>query len=594
MKVTTQSAPILNLLIRAWFHLERRRQRQIGLLIGLMLISAFAEIISMSTVLPFLGIIAAPDHVFNHPVMTDLVLILGINSADQLVLPLTIAFGTAALMSGAIRILLLWANTRIAFDIGADFGSDMYYRTLCQPYQVHVSRNSSQVISGIINKVNEVVGVLLACLTLTSSAVLLIAILATLVIINPIFSMLATVGFGASYGLITWISRHSLHRNSHRIAHEQTQVIKALQEGLGGIRDVLLNGSQLVYYNIYRQADHHLRRAQGNNIFIGGSPRPAMEALGLVIIATLTFVLSRQVGGIAIVLPVLGALALGAQRLLPVLQQIYSAWSSIVGNQASLADAIELLEQPLSEEMLQPISAPLTFQKNILLRNVFFRYTNDAPWVLSGLNLEIPKGARVGFVGSTGSGKSTTLDLIMGLLLPIKGEILVDGQPISGNHLKAWQRSIAHVPQSIYLTDGTLAENIAFGVPTEAIDMDRVKRAARQAQIADFIESSKCGYHALVGERGIRLSGGQRQRIGIARALYKQASVLVFDEATSALDNATEQAVMDAIDGLSSDLTILLIAHRLTTLRCCDTIFELERGNVVAQGAYGNLFDGGT
>jgi len=311
--------------------------------------------------------------------------------------------------------------------------------------------------------------------------------------------------------------------------------------------------------------------------------------LGMVLIAALSYVLSRQVGGIATALPVLGALALGAQRLLPALQQIYGAWVGIAGNHASLADTIALLDQPLPAELLQPTPAPLLFQNVIRFDAVSFRYTGDGPWVLDGLNLTIPRGARVGFVGSTGSGKSTTLDLLMGLLIPTEGEFLVDGQPISGNRARAWQQTIAHVPQSIYLADTTLAENIAFGVPPDAIDLDRVRQAARQAQIADFIESSPEGYQAYVGERGIRLSGGQRQRIGIARALYKQASVLVFDEATSALDNATEQSVMDAIEGLSSDLTILLIAHRLTTLRRCDTIVELEHGRVVAQGTYEQL-----
>jgi ABC-type multidrug transport system fused ATPase/permease subunit len=240
---------------------------------------------------------------------------------------------------------------------------------------------------------------------------------------------------------------------------------------------------------------------------------------------------------------------------------------------------------------MQPAPAPLPFQDAIRFDAVGFRYSSDGPWVLDGFNFTIPKGARVGFVGSTGSGKSTTLDLLMGLLIPIEGELLVDGHSISGERLRAWQQTIAHVPQSIYLADATLAENIAFGVPPDTIDLDRVQQAARQAQIADFIESSPEGYQAHVGERGIRLSGGQRQRIGIARALYKQASVLVFDEATSALDNATEQSVMDAIEGLGSDLTILLIAHRLTTVRRCDTIVELEHGQVVAQGTYEQLLE---
>jgi ABC-type multidrug transport system fused ATPase/permease subunit len=588
--VPTVAFPIL--LLRLWHHLTKRRRRQFGLLIGLMLVSAFAEVVSLGAVLPFLGILTGPDLVFNNPIVADVALAWGITSADQLVLPLTVAFSAAALIAGAIRILSLWLSNRLAFASGADLGIEVYRRTLYQPYRVHVARNSSEVISGLTNKVNGVVfGVLLPCLTLVSSTVLLVAIMLALIAIDPMVASVATVGFGGCYALITSMSRRRLHRNSQRISREQTQVVKALQEGLGGIRDVLLDGTQPVYCDIYRQADHPLRRAQGNNVFISQSPRYIMEALGMVLIAALAYALSRQAGGIATALPVLGALALGAQRLLPALQQSYSAWASIAGSHASLADTVELLDQPLPAELLQPAPAPLLIHNSIRFEAVRFRYTGDGPWILDGLNLTIPKGARIGFVGSTGSGKSTTLDLLMGHLTPTNGELLVDGQPISGNRLRAWQRSIAHVPQSIYLADTTLAENIAFGVPPDTIDLGRVQQAARQAQIADFIESSPQGYQAFVGERGIRLSGGQRQRIGIARALYKQARVLVFDEATSALDNATEQSVMDAIEGLGSDLTILIIAHRLTTVQRCDIIVELEHGRVAAQGTYEQLVE---
>ena len=583
--------PVTNLLARLWRHLTQRRKRQFILLMGLMLISAFAEVVSLGAVLPFLGILVAPDRVLAHPIVADVALKWSITSADQLVLPLTVAFAAAALTAGAIRMLLLWVNTRLAYACGADLSIEVYRRTLYQPYRVHVARNSSEVISGITNKVSGAVNVLYQLLALTSSTVLMMAIISALIAIDPMVASVSAVGFGASYVLITGMFHRRLHRNSQRIAYEQTQVVKALQEGLGGIRDVLLDGTQPVYCNIYRQADLPLRRAQGNNTFIGQSPRYAMEALGMVLIAALAYVLGRQAGGIATAIPVLGALALGAQRLLPALQQSYSAWAGIAGSHASLADTIALLDQPLPAELLQPAPLPLPFKNTIHFDTVRYRYTSDGPWVLDGLNLTIPKGARVGLVGSTGSGKSTTLDLLMGLLIPTEGAILVDGHPISNNRVSAWQRSIAHVPQIIYLADTTLAENIAFGVPTETIDLDRVRQAARQAQIANFIENSPKGYQAFVGERGIRLSGGQRQRIGIARALYKQASVLVFDEATSALDNATEQSVMDSIEGLSSDLTILLIAHRLSTVRRCDTILELEQGRLVASGTYEQLLE---
>lgn len=590
MNTDTAISRLPGLLLRLWQHLSRRRKRQFFLVLGLMLASAFAEVISLGAVLPFLAAITAPDKLLSHPLMADLVKAWGITSPDQLALPLTIAFATAALVAAGIRMLLLWATTRLSFAAGADLSVEVYRRTLYQPYRVHVSRNSSELISGISGKVGGVVfGGFLPVLMLVSSIILLLTILSALMAIDAVVATVAITGFGGSYLLITWFSRKRLEHNGQRIAIEQTRVIKVLQEGLGGIRDVLLDGTQPVYCNIYSQADQPLRRAQGDNQFIAAAPRFAMEAIVMILIAALAYALSREEGAINSALPVLGALALGAQRLLPALQQAYGAWANIVGSRASLADALDLLDQPLPPEANQPVPMPLTFHDSIQFKDVCFRYGNNDPWVLVGFNLTIAKGARVGFVGSTGGGKSTTLDLLMGLLEPTDGQILVDGMTLSGERRRAWQQTIAHVPQYIYLADTTLAENIAFGLPQESINLERVRQAARQAQIAEFIESRPEGYQALGGERGIRLSGGQRQRIGIARALYKRASILVFDEATSALDNATEQTVMDAIDDLASDLTILLIAHRLSTVRHCDIIVELEHGRVVAQGSYDQL-----
>lgn len=466
----------------------------------------------------------------------------------------------------------------------------MYRRTLYQPYRVHVARNSSEVISGITIKTSTVIlGVLFPLLILVSSTVVLAAVVLLLVAIDPVIAIFSAIGFGASYLLITLFSRNRLRRNSLSIATEQTQLFKTLQEGLGGIRDVLLDGTQPLYCDLYHRADSSLRKAQGSNTFISASPRFAMEVLGMTLIAFLAYGVSIQAGGLTAALPILGALAMGAQRLIPALQQSYASWSTIAGSHASLVDTLELLDQPLPPEAFAPPPEPLSFHDVIRFDAVYFRYTRDGPWVLEGLNLQIPKGARIGLVGATGSGKSTALDLLMGLLEPTKGLVAVDNQPITGSRLRAWQRNIAHVPQSVYLADASLAENIAFGVPIAEIDMARVREVARLAQLAAFIESGKGGYQALVGERGVRLSGGQRQRIGIARALYKKAKVLVFDEATSALDNVTEQAVMDAIENLDRELTILVIAHRLTTIQRCDRVIELDRGRLVAQGSYDQL-----
>jgi ABC-type multidrug transport system fused ATPase/permease subunit len=591
-KTSSEPQPSLSrLLIRLWRHLTKRRQRQLSLLLILMLASAFSEVISLGAVLPFIGVLTAPNKVFNHRIIRSVAETFGISSADQLVLPLAIVFATAALAAGAVRLVLLWANTRLSNSIGADLSIEVYRHTLYQPYKVHLARNSSEMISAITSKTWNAVAVIQAILTLVSSIVLLLALIMALVAIDPFSVLVAAIVFGVSYGLITWAARRQLQINSQRIARESTQVVKALQEGLGGIRDVLLNGTQLVYCDTYRRADIPYRRAQGSNTFIQFCPRFGMEAIGMVLIAGMAYGLSRQTGGIGTALPVLGALALGAQRLLPVLQQTYLGWVVIAGNQTSLAEVIDLLDQPVPSDGALPEPEPLDFKHSISFESVRFRYLSDGPWVLDGVSFNIPKGSRVGFVGITGSGKTTLLDLLMGLLDPTEGQILVDEFPTTGDRRRSWQKAIAHVPQSIFLADITIAENIAFGVPRKAIDMERVRQAAQQAQIAEFIESRRKGYNELVGELGIRLSGGQRQRIGIARALYKRASVLVFDEATSSLDNATEQAVMESIQRLNRHLTILIIAHRLTTVKSCDEIIELEHGRVVAQGNYQQLLE---
>ncbi len=590
MNAPPPRAKLLHLLKALYQHLTPRRRSHLALLVGLVIANSAAEVISLGAVLPFLATVIDPDRAFNSSFVRTIAGAVGITSADQLLVPTTIAFAAAAIIAGAIRLALLWANTRLAFSIGAELSIEVYRRTLYQPYRVHIARNTSEVLSGITRKVDGVVtGVLLPVLTLLGSAVLLVAIVTALFAIDPIVAAAAMLSFGSCYGLLTYFSRRRIYRDSHQIAAMQTHVFRALQEGLSGIRDVLLDGSQERYSRDYQRADQPLRRASGSVLFISQSPRFAMEALGMVLIAGLAYALAAQPGGATATLPVLGALALGGQRLLPALQQSYAAWSSIIGYQGILADTIVLLDQPLPEHAGLPPPPPLAFDKEIQFDNVRFRYAETDNWVLDGVNITIRKGSRIGLVGATGSGKSTACDILMGLLEPTEGHLRVDGSSVTGPAIQAWQRNVAHVPQSIYLIDATFAENIALGEPSSNIDMERVRRAARQAQIADFIESDPLGYDAPTGENGVRLSGGQRQRIGIARALYKHASILILDEATSALDNATEASVMSAIDDLSPDLTMVLIAHRLTTLRNCDLVVQLDHGRVLAAGAYNQI-----
>ena len=578
---------LFSLISRLWQHMAFRRRRQFGILLVLMVIASFTEVFSIGAILPFLGVLTAPQKVFDHELAQPVIQFLNLTSAEQLLLPLTVFFCIAVLIAGGMRLFLVWATMRLSFGAGADISLDVYRRTLYQPYSVHISRNSSEVISGITFKSNNVVfNVLVPILTIISSVIMLTAILGAIIYVNPLIAFIAFGSFGFLYLVIIKFTSRRLIIDGECISNESKNVQKSLQEGLAGIRDILIDGNQAAYCQIYKESDLPMRRAQGDTFFIGSAPRYFMEALGMLLIAVLAYILALQPDGVSKAIPILGVLALGAQRLLPVLQQTYASASNIIGGQAMLRDTLDLLDQPLPNYLNQAISKPLPFENAINLNQISFHYSSDSALVLNKLNVSIEKGSRVGVIGSTGGGKSTMLDIVMGLLDPTEGSLEIDGTVVDETNKRAWQSHIAHVPQAIFLADSSIAENIAFGVPKAKIDYARVKLAAQQAQIADAIETWPLQYNTFVGERGVRLSGGQRQRIGIARALYKQADVIIFDEATSALDTETELAVMQAIDSLSDNLTIIIIAHRLTTLKNCSQIIELAGGAVKQVGSY--------
>jgi len=572
--------------------LSKLRQMQLYMLLALMFIASLAEVISIGLVLPFLGVLTSPEQIYQHSLMQYPVQLLNVTKPEQLILPLTIIFISVAIFAGVIRLTLLYVTTRLSFAIGADISIDVYRRTLHQEYSVHLLRNSSEVINGIVTKTHVVVKAgITPVLMLVSAIIMLVGIVSTLLVINVQISFFAVVGFGVLYGVVIKFTRKKLKQNSKVVAYQSNAIVKSLQEGLGGIRDVLIDGSQEFYCTLYRKADLPMRRAAGDNMFISGSPKFVMESIGMSLIVILAYLLTQKQGGITAAIPILGALALGAQRLIPALQQAYSSYSAIQGSRSSNQDVLDLLNQPLPILTTQNQSIEIPFKKEIVLNNISFRYSKNTPWVLKNINLKITKGMHVGFIGTTGSGKSTLLDIIMGLIPPTKGEIVVDNKVITVINRQAWRRHIAHVPQSIYLSDNSIEENVAFGIPKDEINKKRVEKSIKQAKIDELIGESKDGYQAIVGEQGVRLSGGQRQRVGIARALYKQTDVLVFDEATSALDNNTELAVMKEVSELKRDLTVLIIAHRLSTLKNCDRIIRLNNNGSVDIGTYDEMIN---
>ena len=578
-----------SLLISFWKYLDKRHKRRSVLIFILMIIVSFSEVISIGAILPFLGVLTSPELVYQNAFMQPIIQTLELSSANQLVLPLTIGFIVATLIAGVMRITLLNAINHFERVVGTDLNIDVYRNTLYQSYSDHIDRNSSYIVSLITKKTDVVIrGTFRAALTLVSSVLILIGIVSVLIMIKVEVALGVLGGFGLIYWGITRYTRKRRAINSQLIASEHINMIKVLQEGMGGIRDVLINASQQFYCSLFRNSDVHLRRAIADNDFIAFSPRFAIEALGMTLVAILAYYMSQGVNGVEDIVPILGAMAMGAQRLLPALQAIYSSVSNIDGSRHSLQEVLDLLSQTLPIYAEQPPAVPMSFKKEIRLNNLSFRYGENIPMVLNRINLTLTKGKSIGFIGVTGSGKSTLLDIIMGLLSPTEGVLTVDGVVVTMNNIRNWQANIAHVSQEIYLSDSTIEENIAFGQHKNNIDFNLVKQAAERAGIAKLIESWPNQYQTYIGERGMRLSGGQRQRIGIARALYKQANVLILDEATSALDSKTEESVIESIKAFSDDITVMMIAHRVTTLRDCDYIVELDDGSVRI-GSYDDL-----
>ena len=572
-----------------WVHLTSRRKAHFKGLFVLMLISALAEMVSIGVIFPFLGVITNPEAVFTHHLMQPVNSFFKVNSAVDLRLIVTSLFIAIVVLAGLIRILLIFVSTRLMFAVGVDISLMTYNSALQKPYIEHVKVNSSELINTVFNKSGDVIyGIMMPAITLVSSIVIIIGVVSILVVINPIVMLASFSLFSLIYGVVIWITSKKIKRNSWLISNESTRAIKYLQEGIGGIRDVLMSNSQAFYHSIYKDAVKSLRYAQGTNSIIGTSPRYVIETIGIVFIALLAYILTNTEGHVSTAIPTLGLLAVGAQRLLPALQQCYVSISSIKSSEYPLRDVLSILESSNKGEEIKV--EKLQFNNKIELKNVGFKYDEDANFVLRNTTLVINKGDRIGIVGETGSGKSTLIDILMGLISPTEGDILIDNQILDETNLVNWRKSVAHVPQSIYLSDTTIEKNIAFGKNKEDIDDSRVAQAAASAQIEGLISTMPNNYKTIIGENGVSLSGGQRQRIGIARALYTQSDVIVLDEATSALDYNTEKKVMDSISHMNGTKAILIIAHRTETLKNCNKIIKLDNGKITEMGRYSDFY----
>ncbi|MBO6788901.1 MAG: ABC transporter ATP-binding protein [Dinoroseobacter sp.] len=559
-------------------------------LFGLMIVAAFAEIVSLGAVLPFVTAIFTPETVANQPTLSPFIERFGLQDTQDFIFAATVLFVSAAISAAILRILFLRLSIRFAYFAGADLGHEIFVRTLYQPYEVHMMRNSADVISGITRKVDGVVsGVLLPVLNFWANTLVFCAILTGMILVNSAVALGAIIFFGTAYIGITLMVRRRVRISAKRISTAQKGVFKSLNEGLAGIRDVLLAGTQNHFATYFRKSDVSLRLAQADIRYLSQFPRFVLEAFAIGSLAIFAYLWVKTAEDPTDALPVFAALAFAGQRMMPALQQGYAAFISAMGSAAILKDVLELVEQPLPPRLstnpdTQAVALP--FKRSVAFDAVSYTYPGGSHPVVSEVSLEIPKGARVGIIGETGSGKTTLVDILLGMLPPSSGQIRIDGLPLSASDISGWRANISCVPQLVFLSDTSFLENIALGVKAEDISRERAYLAARQVNLVQAIERYPEKIDAFVGEAGVNLSGGQRQRLGIARALYREAQILVLDEATSALDTMTEREVMEAISSLRTDLTIIMIAHRHSTLRGCDMILRVANGKVSTLGSF--------
>ena len=547
--------------------------------------SSIIEAISVGAIVPFMAAISSPHKIYNSSNLKWVLKIFEIRNEQQMINLITLLFVLLVVLSAFTKWLLIYLNTKISFTIGSNLAISLYKHTLYQPYLIHTTRNSSEIQSGV-TKANELVSLIITPFFLLINSLFTLCLLVGLLIyLNPFIVITSFFSLALFYFIVMISVKNKIKRESEKMNSRRPLLFKSLQEGLGGIRDILLDGSQHIYTEIYRINESKFKQAQAKLILISSTPNIVIQSFGICLIAIFAGKLANN-SNFDSTYPFFAALAFGYLRISPALQQIYTSWTNLKTGQNALRYVVNFLNTPLPYYANLKITNPIIFEEKIKLKDISFKYSNDLPNVLNSLNLVINKGERIGIVGSTGSGKSTLIDIIMGLISPEKGELIIDQEIVNETNYRSWQIRIAHVPQMIFLSDNTIIENIAFGEKKDNIDILKIKNAVERAQILDTIENLPDKYNTLIGERGVRLSGGQRQRIGIARALYKNADVIIFDEATSALDNETENDIINSIHNLDKNLTIIFVAHRLTTLKICDCIYELENGILHKHGNY--------
>jgi ABC-type multidrug transport system fused ATPase/permease subunit len=583
----------INKLLDLLSPLERKRA---GLLMAMMLVMALFDMLGVASILPFIAVLANPALVETNPILSwayQLSANVGVASVEQFLFLLGFILFVLLVFSLTFKALTTYAQTRFALMREYSIGKRLVEGYLHQPYSWFLNRHSADLGKTILSEVQTVIyNGILPLMTLLAQSAVAIALLGLLLMVDPLLAVSVGLVLGIAYGGILALMSGWLNTLGQARIQANQERYTVVSEAFAAAKEVKAGGLERIFIERFAKPAETYAKGQATAQVIAQVPRFALEAIAFGGMLLVILYLMTQSGSFAAALPIIALYAFAGYRLMPALQQIYVAVTQL----KFAGPALNALHTDLMGlnpvEPYEQVFEPLPLNKCIELNNIFYQYPNANAPALNGINLSIPARSTVGLVGSTGSGKTTTVDLILGLLEPQEGTLCIDGQVVNVSNRRQWQKSIGYVPQHIYLADDTVSANIAFGLAPEMVDQQAVERAAKIANLHDFVvQNMPQGYSTMVGERGVRLSGGQRQRIGIARALYHNPSVLVLDEATSALDNLTEQAVMEAVHNLSQSITIILIAHRLTTVRECDQIFLLEKGTFKSNGTFKQLVE---
>lgn len=581
--------------------LTPRERRNLYLLFGAVLVMAVLEVLSVAAIMPFLSVAANPESVHQDAYLRWAYETFGFSDTHSFLIALGLLALIALVVSNAFIVFVLWLQYRYVWNRNHSISKRLLHRYLQRPYEYFLTRNSADLSKNILEEAREVsTKMLLPALRGFAKGIVALCIVGFLIFIDPLVALIVAVVLGGAYGSIYVAVRKKLSDIGSKRVRANRDRYQSVSEALGGVKEIKLRGKEDVFLNYYSRPSKRYTRYQALSQVMNQAPRYVLEAVafgGIILIAV--YLIAVQ-GNIRQVIPMLGLYAFAGYRLMPALQRAFGGMAQARFNKAAL-EALhrDVYEQSSQEERsvrfngesaVGSCKEQMEVKEGLVMDNVTFTYPGAQQPSIRRLSLEIPARSTVGLVGKTGSGKTTAVDLMLGLLCPQQGDIRIDGSLLVGGNLRAWQHMVGYIPQHIYLADDTVARNVAFGVPADEIDVTAVEEALQRAQIHDFVmKELPGGMQTVVGERGVKLSGGQRQRIGIARALYHRPSVIFFDEATSALDQATEQAVMDAVYALGQTRTVVLISHRLSTVRRADNIFVLQHGELTGADTYENL-----